>query len=219
MSKRYCIYGDSPFAERIYSYIRLEGVHEVLGFTNDERYILRNEIQGLSVIPFSEFTASMKDDCELILALGYTSMNNLREKVFNECANAGCRIGVYISSNAIVYSDKIGEGTIILPNAVVGPGCHIGKGNYLASSVVLSHDNIIGDFNFLSTNVVLGGYASVASHCFLGLHSIVRDGIHLTDYSLLGSGCNMLKSSDVKGGVYVGNPARLLDKRSLDITI
>ena len=219
MGKRFFIYGDSAFAERIYSYIRIEGEHTVLGFTNDEHFITRSEIQGLPVIPFSEFVSDLKNDCELILAYGYTKMNNLREKVYNECIQEGCHMGVFISSRAHVYTDNIGEGTIILPNAVIGPGCQIGKGNHIASSVVLSHDNTIGDFNYLSANVVLGGYASVNNHCFLGLHSTVKDNIVLADYTLLGSGCNMLKTSIVPGGVYVGNPARLLEKNSTDITI
>ena len=36
--KNLVIYGDSPFAERIYSYIRIEGRDRVVGFVNDESF-------------------------------------------------------------------------------------------------------------------------------------------------------------------------------------
>lgn len=216
--KNLVIYGDSPFAERIYSYIRIEGRDRVVGFVNDESFITRDVIAGIPVIPFQKLKYALKCDFEIILGYGYTGMNNLREKIYNECKKEGYKVGTYISTNAICYSDMISEGCIILPNVLIGPGTIIGKCNYFAASCVISHDSIIGDFNFFSTNVVLGGHANVGNHCFLGLHSTVKNDITLADYTFLGSACNMLKDSHYGCG-YVGNPARKLDKSSLELNI
>ena len=171
------IYGDSPFAERIYSYIRQEDIIELIGFTNDERFLSRHTIQGKRVMPFSEFVKDYKNDCELILAYGYTRMNEMREKVFKECIDAGCHIGSYISSHAMVYSNQVSEGTIILPGTVVGPGTKIGKCTIMEAGCVISHDSIIGDFCYFSSGVVLGGRADIGNHCFLGLNSTIKNGI------------------------------------------
>ena len=218
MKKKYVIYGDSSFAERLCLYILHEKKHEVTAFTNDDNYISRTSILGIPVIPFSSFLTKLKNDCELLIAYGYTDMNNLREKVYKECINAGCRIGSYISENALIYSNHIEEGNIILPGVVIGPNSFIGKCNFFASSCVVSHDSKIGDFNFFSTNVVMGGYSNIGNHCFLGLHSSVKNGITLSDYTFLGQNCNMLKNSVLWGG-YVGNPARLLEKKSIELKI
>ena len=218
MKKDYVIYGDSAFAERLCLYILHEKKHNVVAFTNDDNYISRTSILEIPVIPFSLFLAKMKDDCELIIAYGYTNMNNLREKIYNECLNAGCRIGSYISEKALIYSNNIEEGNIILPGVVIGPNTIIGKCNYFESSVVVSHDSKIGDFNFFSTNVVMGGYSNIGNHCFLGLHSSIKNGITLADYTFLGQNCNILKNS-IFGRGYIGNPARLLEKKSIELKI
>ncbi len=215
MSKPFVIYGDSLFAERIYSYIRQENIISVLGFTNDDKYLRRDEIQGKKVFPFSSFVRDMKDDCDLILAYGYAKMNDTREKVYRECVDAGCRIGTYISSRAFLYSDQVGEGTIVLPGVLIGPGTVIGRCNYFAAASVVSHDSIIGDFNFFSSGVVMGGYANVGNHCFVGLNSTIKNSISLADYSLIGAASNILKSTE-EYGVYVGNPARSLPQKSID---
>lgn len=218
MNKQFVIYGDSLFAERLYSYIRQEKMIKILGFTNDDKYLTRNEIQGLDVFPLSSFVQYMKDDCELILAYGYSKMNDIREKVYHECVDKGCRIGTYISSNAVLYSDQIGEGSVILPGVFIGPGITVGKCNFFETACVVSHDSVIGDFNYFSTSAVLGGYATVGDHCFIGLNSTIKNGIRIADYSLIGAASNILKSTE-EYGVYVGNPAKCLNKTSRNVVL
>ena len=151
------------------------------------------------MIPLSKLRA--RTDVEILIAIGYTKMNELREKIYTMLKKDSFSICTWISSKAIVYSDTIGEGTIILPNVMVGPGCKIGKCNFFESSVSLSHDNMIGDFNFFSTNCVLGGFAEIKNHCFMGLNCTVKSDICINDYTLLGSGSNMLNNSK-RGGIF-----------------
>ena len=215
MRKQYVIYGDSPFAERIYSYIRQEDKIEMVGFTNGDSFISRDTIQGKRVIPFSEFAKELKDDCELILAYGYTKMNDLREKVYLECIEAGCHIGTFISSHAMVYSKHINEGTIILPGTVVGPSSVIGRCCILEAGCVISHDSIVGDFCYFSSGVIMGGRAAIGNHCFLGLNSTIRNGIKLADYTLIGAASNVLYSTE-KNSVYVGNPSKKIAGKAVE---
>lgn len=216
--KNYIIFGDSPFAERLSKYILFEGVDNLLGFTQDDEFCSRYCILDLPVIPLSKLKERFDDGVEILLAVGYTQMNDLRERIYRMLKNKGFRIGSWVSVNAISYSNLIGEGSIILPNTMIGPGCEIGKCNFLESSVSISHDNNVGDFNFFSTSVVVGGMATIKNHCFFGLNSTIKSDIVMNDYTLLGSACNMLKDS-ISMGAYVGNPARLLQKRSVELKI
>lgn len=214
------IFGDTSYAERLYIYIAREGLDRVIAFTQEKDFVSRKSIQGIPVLNFEDIRDSLQDKFEIILGIGYTKMNQLKAKILKKCKNLNYPVGSYISRNAIVYSDDIGEGTFIAPGAIIGPGCIIGIGNYLASAVVLSHDNIIGDYNFFSTNSVFGGFAQVNNNCFFGLHSTIKDGISINDNNLIGSGANVLKSIDYIGGVFVGNPAKqLLNKDSFTTTI
>ena len=190
------IFGDTQYAERLYKYIVLEGVDRVIAFTQEKNFVSRKSIQGIPVMNFGELHYIMKEEFEIILGIGYTKMNLLKAEIFKKCKDLDYLIGSYISKNAILYSDDIGEGTFIAPGT------------------------IIGDYNFFSTNSVFGGFAQVNNNCFFGLHSTVRDGVLINDNNLIGSGANVLKTIDYIGGVFVGNPAKqLLDKKSFTTRI
>lgn len=216
--KNYVIYGDTGFAEEMYHVITFDGRDNVIAFTNDRAFLERKTILGLPVIPVDELAQMINEPYELLFAYGYTQMNNLREKVYRECKASNLKIGTYISTKAICYTNDIEEGSMIWPNVYIGPGVKIGKCNIINASTVIAHDNVIGDFNYFAPGVVLGGRASVTNHCFVGLNSTIKSGIALADYSLLGMGSNMLKESEPYG-VYVGNPAKILIKRSLEVNI
>ena len=47
---------------------------------------------------------------------------------------AGIKVGSYISTNAICYSDRIGEGSIVWPNVYIGPDVVIGICNIIKAS-------------------------------------------------------------------------------------
>lgn len=205
------IFGDTPFAERLFKYISIEAKDNVIAFTQEKSYISRKEIQGIPVVPFEELDGLLDEDFEIIIGIGYTQMNQLKKKIYKMCKEKKYKVGTYISSNAIVYSSEFGEGCFIAPGSIVGPGCKFGICNYLESSVVLSHDNSLGNFNFLSTNAVFGGNARVENNCFFGLHSTVKDGITIASDNLFGSCANIIEPIGyVGGGVFVGNPARQL---------
>ena len=216
--KNYIIFGDTSFAERLAKYILFEKQDNIVCFTQEDAFCSRDTILGFPVIPLNKLRENVKVDFEILIAIGYAKMNNLRRQLYNILINAGFKIGTWISNKAIVYSDKIGEGTIVLPGVVIGPDCQIGKCNFFESSVVLSHDNQIGDFNFFSTKSVLGGSASVGNHCFLGLHSTIKNGIEIADLTLIGAGANVLTMTE-SGGVYVGNPAKKLLHKSIETKI
>ena len=219
MSKNYVIYGDTHFAEELFNIISFEGRDCVVAFTNDKAFMTRKAIQGLPVIPFDELNKTLDVPFEVLLAYGYTKMNSLREKVYNECKYVGIKVGTYISANALCYTNGIGEGSMVWPNVYIGPGTNIGRCNIIQASCTLAHDNKIGDFNYLAPGVVLGGRVSIANYCFLGLNCTVKSDVSLPDQTLLGCGCNMLETSNINGGGYIGNPARRLDKGSIELEI
>ncbi len=170
----------------------------------------RAEVDGMPVGPFEKLGATLKEDFAVILGIGYTKMNTLRAKLYKLCKEAGYEVGSYISSQALVYSNEIGEGTFVCPGVVIGPDCKLGKGNYIESSAVLTHDNTLGDFNFISTNAVFGGFSKVEDNCFIGLHTTIKDEVTIASGNFIGASANVLKSIANTCGVYIGNPARYL---------
>lgn len=211
MTKRYVIYGDTAFAEELSIIITKEARDSVIAFTNDKSFMTRNSINGIPVWSTEELLGAVGSDFELLIAYGYTKMNSLREKIYNECLSYGWNIGTYISPNSICFADCIGEGTIVWPNCYIGPNVKIGRCNIIQASCTLPHDNELGDYNYLAPGVVMGGRSSMKSYCFIGLNSTVKSEVCLEDYTLLGCGCNMLKNSEW-GGYLLATPQKCLIK-------
>lgn len=221
--RRFVILGASQFGERLCKIISMEGRDEVIAFAQEKEYISSNSLYGLPVFPLESLN-DYAEEFEIILGIGYSNMNKLRERLFDKCNSLNLKIGTYISTNSFVYSSVIGEGCFVSPGTVIGTDCIIGKGNFFESSVILSHDNKVGDFNFFSTNAVLGGFSQVKNNCFLGLHSTISHDITIGSYSLIGAAANVIESignDDANNGsVYVGNPAKaIIGRKSLDTKI
>ena len=197
------IFGDTPFAERLFKYISVDAKDKVIAFTQEKSFVSRKEIQGVPVVPFEKLDEHFNEEFEIIIGMGYTQMNQLKKKIYNMCKEKNYKVGTYISSNAIVYSTEFGEGCFIAPGVVIGSDCRMGVCNYLESSAVLSHDNALGDFNFISTNSVFGGNARVENNCFFGLHSTVKDWVTIASNNLFGSCANIIKSISYTGGGYL----------------
>lgn len=156
--RQFIIFGNTSFALRIASYIDTEGIDKVVAFTQESAYADKTEIGDRPILPFEDLGSFYElDSFYILIGIGYSQMNELREKIYHKCRNNHYHIGTYISKRALCYSDKISEGCIILPGALIGPNSRIGICNYFESNCVLSHDNTIGNFNFLSTNAILGG--------------------------------------------------------------
>ena len=54
------IYGETAFAEHIYSYIKFEKAMNVLSFTNAKAFKEKETIQGIPVIAFEELNERFK---------------------------------------------------------------------------------------------------------------------------------------------------------------
>lgn len=209
------IYGDSAFAERIAAYVQIEARDRVVAFTIERAYQKRERIKQWKVIPFEDLSSHyVADEVEILLGIGYSQMNDVRELVYNKCVAAGYKVGSYISTRATLYSHHVGEGCIMLPGAFIGPDCVLGKCNFIDPDVCFTHDIRVGDFNFFSANVVSGGFVEIQNHCFVGLRVTLKNNISISDYSLLGSCTNVVKSIDKPHGVWVGNPARALEGKT-----
>lgn len=157
----------------------------------------------------------------LAFTTGYSQMNDIRKKVFFQIREEGYKLCTFISANANVYTDKIGDGSIIMPGAFVGPYVELGVSDIIYANVSLTHHITIGDFVFIGSGCVVGGNVKIGDNCFVGLNSTIKNKAKIPSYTLIGSGTNILSSiTEGKGAVYVGNPARCLaDKRSVDVKI
>ena len=209
--KKVVILGATMFSSQLCEILKVEGT-EVIGFTVDKAYLNSDTFNGLPVFPFEELESYVNTKVVSILnTIGYIRMNDVRRLKHMDCKSRGLNVLTFVSENAQVYTNDIGEGSIIMPGSYVGPFSKMGECCVVWPGVVLSHHNTIGNNCWIAPSCCIGGGAKVNQNCFLGLGSTIRNEIELADYTFVGAHSYVGKDT-VQGGAYVGVPSRLLSR-------
>lgn len=206
--RKIIIAGTSQFSLVMLDIIQKEQQGDVIAFTLNEEYINGNEISDMPVVAFEKLEDYFNmDEVEILLSFGYSNLNALRESFFYDCLEKNYRIASFVSKNALVYSDEIGDGNLILPNTYVGPFCKIGKCNIIWNGVNVSHHSIIGDFNCIAPGAMLAGNVEVGNNCFLGVGCSCKNGVKIASKTFIGAASYVSKNT-MQNVAYTGNPAQ-----------
>lgn len=201
MSKSVVIIGASGHGKVIADIIANSG-DKVLGFLDDA-----DDVQGKKIIGFPVLgkTADYDNyrDCEFVIAIGNPY---IREKISNELP---VKWYTAIHPTAVISSldVEIGEGTVIMANAVINPSARIGKHCIINTGAIVEHDNILEDYVHLSPNVTLAGIVKVGKSTHIGAGSCTKQVLHIASNCIIGAGSVIVKDI-TESGTYVGVPAR-----------
>lgn len=201
MSKSVVIIGASGHGKVIADIIVNSG-DKVLGFLDDA-----DDVQGKKIIGFPVL-GKIADfdnyrDCEFVIAIGNPY---IRERIANELP---VKWYTAIHPTAVISSldVEIGEGTVIMANAVVNPSARIGKHCIINTGAIVEHDNILEDYVHLSPNVTLAGIVKVGKSTHIGAGSCTKQVLNIASDCIIGAGSVIVKDI-TKSGTYVGVPAR-----------
>lgn len=201
MSKSVVIIGASGHGKVIADII-VNSDDKVLGFLDDA-----DDVQGKKIIGFPVL-GKIADydnyrDCEFVIAIGNPY---IREKISNELP---VKWYTAIHPTAVISSldVEIGEGTVIMANAVVNPSARIGKHCIINTGAIVEHDNILEDYVHLSPNVTLAGIVKVGKSTHIGAGSCTKQVLNIASDCIIGAGSVIVKDI-TESGTYVGVPAR-----------
>lgn len=174
----------------------------LLGFLDDGE-ALPEKVAG---IPVLGGVSSYKEypNASFVIAVGNSAA---REKIARTLD--GVRWYKAIHPAAVVSSldTQIGEGSVIMANAVINPSAKIGKHCIINTAAVVEHDNRVGDFAHISVGAKLGGTVSVGNHTWVGIGAVISNNVFVCDNCIIGAGAAVIH--DIKeNGTYVGVPAR-----------
>ena len=155
----------------------------------------------------------------MLIAVGYSRMNTVRQDIYNRLKKYKYHIASYIHSSVkIPECVSLGEGNIILEHVCIGLFGKLGNGNLLWAHALLGHNCSIGDFNTISSSASVSGCVEVKDNCFIGNNATVRDHVKIDSFTLVGAGTYISKDTE-KGSVYVPARAVKLDRHSMDINL
>lgn len=218
-NKPLIIFGAGTFSSLAAYSLAHDAGREVAAFCVDRDFVGSGMHEGLPLVAFDLLAKSFPPaDHDILIPLGWTKMNAVRQERCIQAKAMGYRIASYVSSRACVWRElRVGENVFIYEQSIVQPFVRLGENVTVRAGANLGHHSTVGNHSFIASSVVTGGNVSIGERCFIGLGAVLRDGIRIGDRCFIGAGAVVIGDTD-PDGVYVGNPARKLEKSSLDLT-
>lgn len=201
----FCLKHDSPF--------------RVVGFTVDHAYITGLTYDGLPLVPFEVLEDHYPpSEYRLLIPMGYQQINGIRRARYEAAKQRGYDFISYVSSRASIWSDLvIGENVLIYEHAIIQPFARIGDNCIIRSGAHVSHHCTVESHAFVAAEVAMGGEGTIGEQAFVGVGAVLCDNIRIGARGFIGAGTVVTRSTDADA-VYVGNPARKLDKTPLQVS-
>jgi sugar O-acyltransferase (sialic acid O-acetyltransferase NeuD family) len=206
-NKSLIIFGAGEIAELAFFYFKKYSEYRIEAFTIDEEYISQNQLLNLPIIPFNEISKKYPTNAfDFFVALSYSKLNSIRKDKYNNLKILGYHLASFISPQATILSNSIGDNCFILENNVIQPYVTIGNNVTLWSGNHVGHHSTIKDHNFISSHVVISGSVTINEQCFIGVNATIRDHINIGEKSIIGAGAIILRDVEANG-LYIGQGA------------
>lgn len=163
------------------------------------------EILGYPVIgDFREYKMLKVEYTHAIVAVGN---NDLRLKLTEKLIKVGYEVPIFIHSSAVVSQfSRIGQGTIVMPQAVVNVSAQVGKACIINTGAIVEHDCHISNGVHLSPSATLGGTVSIGDKSWICIGAKVINNITIGERVIIGAGSVVIDNID-ESGIYIGIPA------------
>lgn len=197
-------------AKVVLEIIQSAGLHEVIGFVDDQLFGANLEIRGIPVIGrVSDLPELKEQGCEgAITAIGN---NFLRRKIGQNIRGAGLQLINAIHPSVVIDSDvRLGEGICLCQGVIIVTGSVIGHCVNIHTGATVDHDNTIEDGANLGPGVHTAGRVKIGMDAFLGAGTIVIPDGEVGEGAITGAGTVVIRKIEPYTKV-VGVPAKVIE--------
>ena len=150
------------------------------------------------------------------LALGIGNLSySWIEKLIIKYEKNGFKFPSLIHPSSVISPlAKIGNGVIVMENAVIKHSSLIKKMSVINSLSLVSHDCTVGEYSYISPGVIIGAETDIGKNNFFGMNSkIINGGIKIGSNVYVGGGSMVINNLPSKVKVF-GNPAKIIGKNT-----
>ncbi len=116
--------------------------------------------------------------------------------MFDRLKDMGYEIERYVHPDARVYTDRpIGEGSVVLPGAILEPHVTLGVNSMVWCNVTVAHHATVGDHCWLASGAVISGQARIGDHCFVGVNATIVNALSIGNKAIIGAGALITKDA------------------------
>lgn len=219
-SKKIIIIGASSNSKLARFYFDRDTEYQVVAYAIEKQYIKETQFDHLPVVALEDLEKNYPpSQYAAFVAVGYSNMNAVREKLYQITKEKGYTLPNYISPRCnFLTAEPMGDNNLILEDNTIQPFVQIGSNNVFWSGNHIGHDVKIGNHNFISSHVVVSGFTKIENNCFLGVNATLRDAITIKSFSLLAAGAVIMEDTE-EYGVYVPPKTVKISKKSTDLRI
>jgi sugar O-acyltransferase (sialic acid O-acetyltransferase NeuD family) len=191
------IVGSGEFAEIAYEYFTHDSPYTVVAFSVEKEFLTKTSLYDLPVVPLEELADTYPAaQFSVFVAVTYTKLNTVRERLFCDLKAQGYLFARYVSSRAFVWHNvTFGDNVFIFENNVVQHQSVLGDNVILWSGNHIGHRSVIEDHCYLASHVVVSGYCRIGANSFVGVNATFADHVTVGRDCLIGAGALIL--SDV----------------------
>jgi sugar O-acyltransferase (sialic acid O-acetyltransferase NeuD family) len=123
---------------------------------------------------------------------------------------------VLIHASAVVScGTSLGEGTVVMPGAIIGPNTTVGRFCILNTRCSIDHDGRMHDYSSLAPGVTGGGCVRIGARSAICIGATIKDDVEVGNDSVVGA--NSYLSRDLpEHKVAYGTPAKVVRSRASD---
>jgi sugar O-acyltransferase (sialic acid O-acetyltransferase NeuD family) len=200
------IFGASGFARECLTWVLQSKQYNVKGFYSDDAK------RGDKIFDYNVVNALPKhwNAHQFLVAVGDPAV---RKYLWDKALAIGLKPCQPIINPSTVFGINVscGPGTIICPGTVITTNVKIGAGVVINLNCTIGHDCEIGNFATISPGVNVSGNCKIGEFAYIGTGATLREKLVIESESTVGMGAVVIKNVP-KGEVWVGNPARPMQK-------
>jgi sugar O-acyltransferase (sialic acid O-acetyltransferase NeuD family) len=143
--------------------------------------------------------------------------NAVRERIYNELIAKYPSLHfpalIHQSATVCLFSN-IGCGTVVMPNAVIGPNSKVGKFCLINTQASIDHDCVMLDYSSLAPSSVAGGTVQIGIRSAVSIGATIKHGLKIGNDSVVGA--NSYLNKDLPNNqVAYGTPAKQVRTRNI----
>ena len=187
--KKIILIGGGGHCKSVIDVIEQQGQFQIAGIV-DKPKLLNSNVLGYSIIGNDfDLKSLAKKYKNALITVGQIKSPSLRIKLFNLAKKSGFFLPFIVSSKAYVSKhSKIGNGTVIMHNAIVNANTSIGENCIINSKALIEHDCLIHNHSHISTNAIINGGVKIGSRCFIGSNVTTKNNITIKEDSFIKAG-------------------------------
>ncbi|MCE2572596.1 NeuD/PglB/VioB family sugar acetyltransferase [Motilimonas eburnea] len=120
----------------------------------------------------------VRKDYFFLITIGHIKSNKARRKLFIEITKCGGKFATVVSSRAyIANSASIGQGTIVMHDALINANARIKENCIINSKALIEHDSFVDSDCHISTGAIVNGGACIGHSSFIGSGAVVVNSV------------------------------------------